>query len=166
MKNGIKHIVTGLVAAAVALLAAAVQPSANNNGGHGENMAEPDSLPAATNCGDELAIGQTVYSVRDNRNYSYELPLKDDSCTVISLTPNPDYYGVEYISPPYPSLSLPHTFSSTLHPYPFIQGTTDNVMDYSWQNDMNTYTSNPHNRRYVCFWKSQWDIMRNDQSVK
>lgn len=62
------------------------------------------------------------------------------------------------------SLSLLHPFSVN-HPYPFIKGTTENVMDYSQQGD-NVYTANPHTRKYVCFWKNQWDTMRNDQSVK
>lgn len=69
------------------------------------------------------------------------------------------------------SLGLQHTFSAgdpftglVAPPFTFFQGQTDNIMDYSWQMNMNR---NPFdmNDKMCSFFKWQWDIMRKDRSL-
>ena len=70
------------------------------------------------------------------------------------------------------SFSLPHTFSLRLSPHVFQKGYTDNYMDYPFHLDKNP-TSNKledmdseYKDKMYSFFKWQWELMRNDSSIK
>ena len=70
------------------------------------------------------------------------------------------------------SFSLTHTFSYLYSPHVFQKGYTDNYMDYPFHLDKNP-TSNKledmdseYKDKMYSFFKWQWDLMRNDSSIK
>jgi hypothetical protein len=71
------------------------------------------------------------------------------------------------------SLSLPHVFETAgTIKHTFFHGYTDNVMDYTWQKGLPTGTGsfyksadNVYFGKMFAFFKWQWDILRNDESL-
>ena len=70
------------------------------------------------------------------------------------------------------SFSLTHTFSYLYSPHVFQKGYTDNYMDYPFHLDKNP-TSNKledmdseYKDKMYSFFKWQWELMRNDSSIK
>jgi len=61
------------------------------------------------------------------------------------------------------SFSLEHSFQPGATKYEFYQGTTDNIMDYSQQDDATAGFY--HEDKMNCYFKWQWDIMRTDRSL-
>ncbi|MGO2120256.1 MAG: hypothetical protein ACTH7W_08300 [Psychrobacter sp.] len=63
------------------------------------------------------------------------------------------------------SFSLPHTFDNGQStPHAFYQGYTDNVMDYP--NKINTEIKNPYEDSLLSLFKWQWNLIRQDRSIK
>ena len=77
---------------------------------------------------------------------------------------------LEFTAPIGHSFGLPHTFSSSIQVNPYHQfcwGYTENYMDY--ESTENGKVGNPFHRganSVFTFYKWQWDIMRNDKSLR
>ena len=67
-------------------------------------------------------------------------------------------------------LRLPHTFEPNSSYHKFYEAYTENYMDYSYAEDVNkNIIINKFHRQpkpVFTFYKWQWDIMRNDKSMK
>ncbi len=64
------------------------------------------------------------------------------------------------------SFGLPHTFEVNTHYYKFHRGLTENYMDYLQADDGRPNPFFKESKSVFTFYKWQWDIMRNDKSMK